>query len=33
MQKEQIKRRYAIGSEFFRLANLIAHKASYASLV
>ena len=33
VQKEQIKRRYAIGSEFFRLANLIAHKTSYASLV
>ena len=26
VQKEQIKRRYAIGSDFFRLANLIAHK-------
>ncbi len=33
VQKERVKRRYAIGSEFFRLANLVAHKASYASLL
>ena len=33
VQKEKVKRRYVIGSELFRLANLVAHKTSYASLV
>jgi DNA-binding IclR family transcriptional regulator len=33
VQKERARRRYAIGSEYFRLANLIAHKSSFASLI
>jgi DNA-binding IclR family transcriptional regulator len=33
VQKDRAKRRYAVGSEFSRLANLIAHKTSFASLV
>ncbi len=33
VQKDKVKRRYAVGSEFSRLANLIAHKTSFASLV
>jgi len=33
VQKEKVKRRYGIGAEFFRLANVVARKASTASLV
>jgi DNA-binding IclR family transcriptional regulator len=33
VQKDKAKRRYAIGSELLRLANLVTHKASYAALV
>ena len=31
VQKEKQQRRYAIGPEFFRLANLVTHKTSLAS--
>jgi DNA-binding IclR family transcriptional regulator len=33
VQKDTVKRRYGVGSELFRLASLVAHKASYASQV
>jgi DNA-binding IclR family transcriptional regulator len=33
VQKEKVKRRYGIGAEFFRLANVVARKTSMASLV
>ena len=33
VQKEMVKRRYGVGSEFVRLANLVAHKTSFATLV
>ena len=33
VEKEKIKRRYAVGAEFFRLANLVTHKTSLATRV
>jgi DNA-binding IclR family transcriptional regulator len=33
VEKNAARRRYAIGLEFFRLANLVVQKASYATLV
>jgi IclR family acetate operon transcriptional repressor len=33
VQKEKVKRRYAAGAELLRLANLVAHRASPATLV
>ncbi len=33
VEKEKVKRRYTVGTEFFRLANLVTHKTSFASLV
>jgi DNA-binding IclR family transcriptional regulator len=32
VEKEKIKRRYSVGTEFFRLANLVTHKISFALL-
>jgi DNA-binding IclR family transcriptional regulator len=33
VEKEMVKRRYAVGAEFFRLANLVTHKTSLATRV
>ena len=33
VEKDQTRRRYGIGMEFFRLANLVSQRTSYASMV
>lgn len=33
VEKEEARRRYAIGLEFFRLANLVSQKTSFATLI